>query len=357
MSGDSDISENLQAAVHAAIADRAPLSIVAGGTKQFYGRQAEGKPFDVSGNRGIVAYEPTELVITARGGTPLVRLETILAEKGQMLPFEPPHFGPQATLGGTIACGFSGPRRPYAGAARDFVLGVKCLTGKGEILTFGGQVMKNVAGYDVSRLMVGALGTLGILLETSLKVLPKPAHEITVALDQAEAGAIALMNTWGSQPLPVSAACFDGTRVYARLSGTEQGVMAAYKKIGGEVVKDGHVFWQSIREHRHPFFNDDLPLWRLSVAPATPQLELPGTWLLDWGGAQRWLKSDAPAAAIRQAVEAVGGHATLFRGGDRNTDVFHPLPEPLMALHRNLKKAFDPHGILNVKRMYLGLDP
>ena len=351
MTGNCDISENLQAAVRAAIAERAPFCIVGGGTKQFYGRPGQGKPLDVSGNCGVVAYEPTELVITARGGTPLVKLETILAEKDQMLPFEPPHFGRQATLGGTIACGFSGPRRPYAGAARDFVLGVKCLTGKGEILTFGGQVMKNVAGYDVSRLMVGALGTLGILLEISIKVLPKPAHDITLALEQNDTGAITTMNAWGSRPLPISAACFDGVRLYARLSGTEQGVMATYQKLGGELVKDGYDFWQSIREHRHPFFNDDTPLWRLSVAPATPKLELPGRWLLDWGGAQRWLKSDAPAAAIRRAVEAVGGHATLFRGGDRR-DVFHPLAAPLMALHRNLKTAFDPHGILNPKRMY-----
>ncbi len=352
MSDDHDISGDLQSAVRAAIADRAPLNLIGGGTKQFYGRQAEGKPLAVSGNRGVVAYEPTELVITARAGTPLVELEMLLAKKGQMLPFEPPHFGPQATLGGAIACGFSGPRRPYTGAARDFVLGVNLLNGKGEILTFGGQVMKNVAGYDVSRLMVGALGTLGILLEVSLKVLPKPAHETTLALEQTETEAIATMVAWGGRPLPISASCFDGARLYARLSGTEQGTSAACKKIGGEIVKDGDDFWHRLREHQLPFFSDTTPLWRLSIPPAAPKLTLPGKWLLDWGGAQRWLKSAATAAAVRERAAAAGGHATLFRGGDRN-DVLHPLAAPLMRLHRDLKAAFDPHGILNPRRMYV----
>ncbi len=190
MSESNDISEALEARVEAAIADRTPLAIIGGGSKQFMGRSIQAEDFDVGAHQGIVSHEPSELVVTVRAGTPLEILETALAERGQMLPFEPPRFGERATIGGTIACGISGPRRPYAGAARDFVLGVKLLNGRGEILRFGGQVMKNVAGYDISRLMTGAMGTLGALLEVSLKVLPTPAATQTVSFETAPAAAI-----------------------------------------------------------------------------------------------------------------------------------------------------------------------
>lgn len=349
---DSDHSQELQEDVRAAMAQKTPLRIVGGDTKAFYGRESEGRPLNVGGHRGVIVYEPSELVITARTGTPLTEVEALLAQHGQMLAFEPPYFGAGATLGGTIACGFSGPRRPYSGAARDFVLGVKCLNGKAETLNFGGRVMKNVAGYDVSRLMVGALGTLGILLEVSLKVLPRPACERTVMLTCDEVTAIDRMNAWAATPLPLSAACFHEDRVYIRLSGTEQGVRAAAKKIGGEVLSDDARFWQDLREQRHRFFSGTMPLWRLSVAPAAAPLALSGNSWLDWGGAQRWLKSDAPAHVIRAAAAQVGGHATLFRGGDRRGDVMHSLPGPLASLHNNLKQAFDPRGIFNVGRMY-----
>jgi glycolate oxidase FAD binding subunit len=292
------------------------------------------------------------LVITARGGTPLRELEATLAEKGQMLPFEPPHFGPRATLGGTIACGLSGPRRPYAGAARDFVLGTRVLNGRGEILRFGGEVMKNVAGYDVSRLMVGALGTLGIMLDVSLKVLPKPVEEITLAQPGTAAEALEIMNRWAGQPLPLSAGCFDGDRLYLRLSGAAAGVNAARALIGGDLVDDGPAFWDSLREHTHPFFRGAAPLWRLSVPPGAPPLPLSDETLYDWGGAQRWLETDETPDRIREVAAQVSGHATLFRGGDRSGEVFHPLARPLEALHRNLKQAFDPHGIFNPGRMY-----
>jgi glycolate oxidase FAD binding subunit len=264
-----------------------------------------------------------------------------------MLGFEPPYFGEAATLGGTIACGFSGPRRPYAGSARDFVLGTKIINGKGEILKFGGEVMKNVAGYDVSRLMVGALGTLGVLLEISLKVLPKPAKELTLSFEMPADTAIATMNTWAGQPLPLSAACHIGNTLYIRLSGTEPGVRAASTKLGGVVVENGDGFWRELREHQRNFFQNDIPLWRLSVPPATAQLNLPGKWLIDWGGAQRWLKSDVPAGEIHRAAETAGGYAAFFRGTSNQTMPAAPTASVLTRLQQNIRQSFDPLGIFN----------
>jgi len=348
MKSDADIGRALQDEVRAAAASHTALAIAGGGTKTFYTGTRQGKPFAVTGHRGIVSYEPTELVVTARAGTPLAEIEAALSEKGQMLGFEPPHFGQAATLGGTIACGFSGPRRPYAGSARDFVLGTKIINGKGEILKFGGEVMKNVAGYDVSRLMVGALGTLGVLLEVSLKVLPKPAKEVTLSFEMPADKAIATMNAWAGQPLPLSAACHTGDTLYVRLSGTEPGVRAAHAKLGGNVLKQGDEFWRELREHQRGFFQDAAPLWRLSVPPATPPINLPGQWIIDWGGAQRWLISDASANATRQHAENVGGYATLFRHEKMNGTTSRPLPAVLATLHQNLKRAFDPHAVLNV---------
>jgi glycolate oxidase FAD binding subunit len=330
------------------------LMILGGDTKAFYGRATTGEPLDVSAHRGIVSYESTELVITARAGTPLKEIEATLAGSGQMLPFEPPYFSESATLGGAVACGLSGPARPYAGSVRDFVLGAVCINGKGEHLSFGGQVMKNVAGYDVSRLMVGAMGTLGVLLEISLKVLPRPAHELTVALPMDAAAAVDAMNAWAGQPLPLSACCYDGEVLRVRLSGSEGGVRSAREKIGGEEIAEGNTYWADLREHRLPFFRSDAPLWRLSVPAATSAPSDGGKWLLDWGGAQRWLVSDEPAVTVRQQATEAGGHAILFRGGNRDGDVFHPLPSTIETIHRRLKKAFDPKGILNPGRLYKG---
>lgn len=350
-----DITQEIQQAVREAAATGTALRISGGDTKSFYGRAAAGQPLDVSAHRGIVSYEPTELVITARAGTPLKEIETTLAASGQMLPFEPPYFGESATLGGAVACGLSGPARPYAGSVRDFVLGAVCINGKGERLAFGGQVMKNVAGYDVSRLMVGAMGTLGVLLEISLKVLPRPRCELTVALPMDAAAAIDTMNAWAGQPLPLSACCYDGEVLRVRLSGSESGVRSAREKIGGEEVAQGNTYWADLREHRLPFFASHAPLWRLSVPATTPVPNDGGKWLLDWGGAQRWLVSDEPAAeTIRQQASAADGHATLFRGGDRSSEVFQPLAPAIETLHRRLKEAFDPKGILNPGRLYKG---
>lgn len=347
-----DLTKDIQDSVRDAATTGTPLRIQGGDTKAFYGRTGAGIPLEVGAHRGIVSYEPTELVLTARAGTTLTEVETTLSEHGQMLAFEPPHFGEAATLGGAIASGLSGPSRPYVGAVRDFVLGVVCVNGHGERLSFGGQVMKNVAGYDVSRLMAGAMGTLGVLLEVSLKILPRPAEELTLALSMSADEAISTINTWAQQPLPISGACHDSELLRVRLSGSENGVRSARKKIGGDEIADGHVFWTELREQRLGFFTDDSPLWRLSVPAATPMSNLNGQWLLDWGGAQRWFVSDLPAETIRQGAAAVGGHAVSFRGGDRSGEVFHPLAPPVARLHRQLKAAFDPKGIFNPGRMY-----
>ena len=347
MADDNDISRQLAETVKDAAAARTPLAIRGGGTKRFYTGEPRGEPLDVTGHRGVVSYEPTELVITARAGTLLAEIETALAAKGQMLGFEPPHFGAAATLGGTIACGLSGPRRPYAGAARDFVLGATIVNGKGEILRFGGQVMKNVAGYDVSRLMVGAFGTLGVLLDISLKVLPKPAHELTLAFEMPATKAITAMNAWAGQPLPLSGACHLGDTLYMRLSGSASGVHAAHARLGGEVFEKGGEFWHELREQERGFFRDDPPLWRLSVPPAAAPIELPGKWCLDWGGAQRWLKSHAAAADIQRAAERAGGHAAVFRAASGQSRPAAATGAALMHLQRNIRRAFDPAGTLN----------
>jgi len=348
-----NLEQSLQERVLIAATDRQPLDITAGNTKRFLGRLPRGERLDVGGHRGILSYEPKELVITARAGTPLKEIEAALAEQGQMLPFEPPWFGDDATLGGTIAAGLSGPRRPYAGSARDFVLGARVLNGKGEILRFGGEVMKNVAGYDVSRLMTGAMGTLGILLDISLKVLPIPAKEITLVSLSDTPSAIKRFNELAGRPLPITAAACDGERAYLRLSGAQTAVDAASKALGGDRVDDGESFWkQRIREQRHAFFEGESPLWRLSVPPGAPGVSFQRKCLIDWGGALRWVRSDKPPEEIFHDVAEIGGHATLFRGGDRNGPVYQPLPAPLMTLHKRLKYAFDPQGLFNRGRLY-----
>ena len=354
----TDLTEPLCERVRAAADDRTPLAITSGGTKDFLGRITQAEPFDVSGHRGIVTYEPTELVLSARGGTPLAEVNATLAAQGQMLAFEPPAFGEAATIGGTIATGLSGPARPYVGAARDFVLGTRVLNGRGEALRFGGEVMKNVAGYDVSRLMTGAWGTLGVLLEVSLKVLPRSAEVRTVAFEMSAAEAIGRCNAWAARPLPITGACHDGGCLRVRLAGTEGGVGAAAAAIGGETLdgEDGRAFWTALREQTLPFFvRDGAPLWRVSVPPGAAALGIGGDTLVDWGGALRWLRTGAPTTEVRTAAERAGGHATLFRGGDRTGAVFQALAPAVRQLHERIKAAFDPAGILNPGRMYEGI--
>jgi glycolate oxidase FAD binding subunit len=272
-----------------------------------------------------------------------------------MLAFEPPHFGAAATLGGAVAAGLSGPRRANSGALRDFVLGAKIMDGKGDVLNFGGQVMKNVAGYDVSRLLAGSLGTLGLLLEVSLKVLPRAFAETSLRFEIGEIDAIRKLNEWGGQPLPISASCwFDGV-LMLRLSGAQAAVDAAVKSLGGEVVPGADAFWNSLREQRHEFFAGEGALWRLSVPSTTGAIVLRGRQLIEWGGAQRWLRAgleEASAQDIRRTVAAVGGHATLFRGGDKGVGVFHPLAPGVAKINQRMKAAFDPSNIFNPGRMY-----
>jgi glycolate oxidase FAD binding subunit len=354
---EQDQTRELQERVRAAASAATPLSLRGGGSKHFLGRAATGEPLDLGGHLGIVNYQPKELVVTARAGTTLDAIDAALAGHGQQLPFEPPRLGPGATLGGTIACGLSGPARPYAGATRDFVLGTRVLTGRAEVLRFGGEVMKNVAGYDISRLMTGAMGTLGALLEVSLKVLPRPTAERTQALELDQGPAIATMNAWAGRPLPITATCWAGGRLLVRLSGAETSVAQAASQIGGEELADGTAFWRDqVREQRHPLFAGEAPLWRLSVPPATPPIHLPGMgrdgMLVEWGGAQRWVHANLDPVKVRDVAAAVGGHATLFRGGTRSAAIFHPLPPALMRIHRNLKRAFDPQGLLNPGRLY-----
>jgi glycolate oxidase FAD binding subunit len=349
----SDAIADFAERIRAAAAASRPLRLRGSGSKDFYGGEPSGEILDTRAHAGIVSYEPTELVVTARCGTPLAELEAALAASGQMLAFEPPHFGAGATLGGCVAAGLSGPRRASAGALRDFVLGARILDGAGRELAFGGQVMKNVAGFDVSRLLAGSLGTLGLILEASLKVLPRPAAELTLRLELAGDQVLERMNRWAGLPLPVSATAWHAGRLSVRLDGAQSAVRAAAAEMGGERIEIGEAqrFWSAIREQGDAFFGGDAPLWRLSLPSHAPHIELAGTQLIEWGGALRWLKTDANAGAVRSAAERAGGHATCFRGGSRR-DAFTPLAPALARLHRELKKAFDPTGILNPGRLY-----
>ena len=364
------IVEQFRARVLAATAAGTPLRLRGGGSKDWYGQSIAGEVLDTRPYAGIVDYEPTELVITARCGTPLAEIEAALAAQRQMLAFEPPRFGPGATIGGVVASALSGPRRANAGAVRDFMLGAVLMDGRGEVLTFGGQVMKNVAGYDVSRLLAGSLGTLGLILQVSLKVLPLPPREASLRFALNEIDALTRLNQWAGLPLPISASCWHdsghGGALSLRLSGADAAVEAALRTLGaqgGEPLPDEAPFWASLREQTHPFFVDAHPdggaLWRLSLPQSASAIILKGRQLIEWGGAQRWLAIDADAgsdpdmaAGIRRSVAAAGGHATLFRGGAKNVGVFQPLAPAVAAIHRRLQLAFDPAGIFNPGRMY-----
>jgi glycolate oxidase FAD binding subunit len=366
--GTRDIAlDTLVDRVRAARADKRALDIRGGGTKAFYGEAPQGEPLDIRPLAGISSYEPSELVVTVRAGTPLAELEAALAEKGQCLAFEPPRFASAGSTGGTVggmvAAGLSGPSRATAGAVRDHVLGATLLSGRAEVLSFGGQVMKNVAGYDVSRLLAGSLGTLGVILEVSLKVLPVAPATATLRFELDEAKALDQLNTWGGQPLPLSASAWWSGILVLRLSGAAAAVQSAVTRLGGEVVEPPMAagFWTGLRDQTDEFFigaakavEAGATLWRLAVPQTAAPIKTPGEHLVEWGGAQRWVVTTAPAATLREAAARVGGHATAFRGG-KSAGVFAPLSLPLMRIHRDLRAAFDPEGVFNRGRLYPGM--
>jgi glycolate oxidase FAD binding subunit len=347
-----DDSERLVAEVSQAWASGTPLAIRGGNSKAFLGRPVQGKPIDTRSHRGVVSYDPTELVITARAGTPVAELTAALDAAGQMLPCEPPGFDGTATVGGMVAAGLAGPRRPWSGSVRDFVLGCRVITGHAKHLRFGGEVMKNVAGYDVSRLLAGSFGCLGLITEVSLKVLPKPRALGSLALELEAGEALRELSAWRRAALPVSGAAYVDGRLHVRLEGGTGSVASAVERIGGAELEPH--FWDALREQRLPFFDDPRPLWRLSLPNAAPLCSLPGDTLLDWGGAQRWLKSAAPAETLRQIAHAAGGHATCFTPG-AHAEPFTPLPAVLLRFHRQLKQQLDPRGLFNPGRLYAGL--
>ncbi|MFF7708575.1 glycolate oxidase subunit GlcE [Pseudomonas sp. NPDC007930] len=348
--GTCDASASWQEQVRAALADGVCLHLRGSGSKAHLGRAVQGRLLDTREHRGIVCYDPAELVISARAGTPLADVEAALAERGQMLAFEPPRLGPGATLGGTLACGLSGPRRPWAGALRDYVLGTRVLSGDGQWLRFGGEVMKNVAGYDLSRLMAGSQGCLGLIGEVSLKVLPRPRARHSLRLPMPLKEALARLAEWGQQPLPLSAASHDGQALFLRLEGGEGSVQAAAERLGGEPLHDE--FWAEVNEQRLGFFQQPAPLWRLSLPPNSADLALPGPQWVDWAGAQRWLKTTAPASTVHALAAGAGGHASAWHAHPAGAQ---PLPAALLALHQRLKAALDPHGLFNPGRLYAEL--
>ena len=343
----------LQQQITEAFSSETPLSICGGASKQFLGNPVAGDPLSTAEHRGVINYQPDELVMTVRSGTPLHEIEEILAAQHQRLAFEPPSLGETASIGGTFACGLSGPSRPWCGSARDSLLGCSIINGRGEQLHFGGEVIKNVAGYDASRLMVGAFGTLGLLMDVSFRVLPLPATEITLSFSADAAQAVASVVNWSQQPLPITAAAWLDGELLLRLSGAEAAIHSAQLQLGGEITKQTG-FWPQLREQQLDFFQTVKPLWRLSLPMAADPLDIPGEQLIEWGGAQRWLLTGEEPEMIRQAAKAAGGHATCFRNA-QDTEIFSPLSKPMLALQQRLKKAFDPKSILNPGRIYTDL--
>lgn len=348
--------------VRAAAAAGTALRIRGGGSKDFYGEPASGELLETGTLRGIVSYEPSELVVTARAGTPLAELEQALAQQGQSLPFEPPHFGPGATVGGMVAAGLSGPARASVGAVRDYVLGLHLVNGRGEHLVFGGQVMKNVAGYDVSRLMAGALGTLGLITEVSLKVLPVAPAEATLQFALSQAEALRRLNAWGGQPLPLNASCWVedagvGT-LFLRLRGAVAAVESACRTLGGARMDNAQAGpdWTACREQKLPWFRElgARDLWRLSVPQTAAVLDLPEPPLVEWHGGLRWVRVDpGHGQALREIAARAGGHATLFRSARADAaGRMAPLSAALATIQQQLKQQFDPAGIFNRGRLY-----
>lgn len=362
---EQDLHEEFQATIREAAANAKPLQIIGGGSKAFYGNASEGEALTVSGHSGVIDYDPAELVITLRAGCKLKDVEALLAEHDQMFGFEPPQFSDQATIGGMIASGLSGPRRAYSGAVRDFILGVKILDGRGDVLNFGGRVIKNVAGFDLSRLMVGAMGTLGVLLEVSLRVIPKFETETTLSFEHNTAEEhIQWINELGGRPLPLSASMWHKGQSLIRLSGSERGVSSAVEKLGGDQSGNqsgelGEDVWDQLREQSHTFFKDNSSksnghLMRIAVPPTT-NFQLKQDQLIEWGGAQRWLQGGSDLEVLRGRVSHFHGSLCIFRGSNETHPAFQAPNDAVLTLHRSLKSKFDPARIFNRDRLYLGL--
>ncbi|MVW80642.1 glycolate oxidase subunit GlcE [Bordetella sp. 02P26C-1] len=365
--------------VMTAHAGHKPLYVCGGGSKSFYGNYRPVTPqdghclLDMSAYNGIINYQPSELVVTVRAGTSLAALEAELAEYGQMLAFESPHFGASSTVGGCVAAGLAGPRRMAVGGVRDFVLGARLLDSQGRLLSFGGEVMKNVAGYDVSRLLAGSLGIFGAIIEVSLKVMPKPFEELSLRFEATQQEALTRFAQWRSQPLAISATSWAALEdsdthlgadtpgcVTVRLSGAPPAIRAAKAAIGGHELDGAQAadWWRSLREQTHPFFKHGRPLWRVALPPTTPAEDFGAPTLIEWGGGQRWFSGSLDAQAVRARAQTLGGHATLFRaaGGPIPADgVFHPLAPGVAAITRRLKQELDPSGLFNPGRLVMEL--
>jgi glycolate oxidase FAD binding subunit len=350
------VLQDLGARIADAHSTNTPLRLRGAGTKDFYGEHVEGELLSLRAYAGVVDYEPSELVICARCGTPLSAIETLLAQHGQYLPFEPPGFGGDPSIGGVIAAGLSGPQRARSGAARDFVLGAVLLSIDGKALHFGGKVMKNVAGFDLSRLLCGSLGILGPILEVSLKVQPLPRAQQTLCISMSAGEALQSFNTWSGQPLPISACAWHDGRAWVRLCGTESALRAARERLGGDVLdlESATQWWQSLRHQTHPFFADACALWRVSLPSTAPDLALSSAAFIEWGGALRWYAGETDPSHIRQLAANAGGSALHWRGGAPGQR-FAPLSASVLELHRRLKEQFDPHRIFNRGRLIADL--
>ena len=347
---DADLTRPLADRIRRAAGAKTPLRIVGGDTKSCYGRHIDAEPLSLAGHCGVVSYDPSELVVVARAGTPLAQIEARLAQCGQRLAFEPPRLGDVSTIGGVVAAGLSGPRRPFSGAVRDCVLGATILDGRGQVLRFGGQVFKNVAGFDAFRLMAGAMGCLGVILEVSLRVTPAPRSELALTLELDSNAARTRVCELMRRPTPLSGAFHDGHRLHLRLAGGEAGVAALAAELGGEAASLGD--WDAVRDLTHPALAGGRPLWRLSLPQTAPIPPVGEVVAWDWAGSLVWLRTSQPAENVWEAATAVGGHATLFRGAKAGDEVFQPLAPAMLALHQRLKAALDPAGVLNPGRMY-----
>jgi glycolate oxidase FAD binding subunit len=379
MNATNPIIETFREQILHAAKNKTPLSIEGGATKSWYGNANTYTKLDTRTYSGILEYQPEELVITACAGTPLKEIEAALKEKNQVLAFEPPHFGEHATFGGAIAAGLAGPGRISVGNFRDFVLGTRILDGKGQDLSFGGQVMKNVAGYDVSRLMPGSMGTLALLLEASVKVLPRPAATATLRCHISQEKALRTLNEWAGQPLPLSASCWIGNgtgegQLTIRLAGAAAAIKAAIPLMSSLVnasevdPQSAEVFWNDLREHKLPSFENiaaDQTLYRLALPAACGPLIISGASneiVLEWHGQQRWIKAagdEATFTLIKKLATSHGGHATRFKQGMNVNPAFQRFTvlgeqahsKALELVQERLRSAFDPAGVFATNRL------